>query len=141
MPSDRRLAALRRALGVVGLCVLLGAVPTTPVEARRLAETAEALSTVRVAELPAQGRDVLAAIRAGGPFGSRRDGVPFGNRERILPQERRGYYAEYTVPTPGARDRGARRIVAGRGATGDFRDSNEYYYSNDHYQSFRRIVQ
>lgn len=112
-----------------------------PVEARRTTEMAPALATIAIADLPPQGREVLAAIRAGGPFASRRDGVPFGNREGILPPERRGYYAEYTVPTPGARDRGARRIVAGRGTTGDFRSSNEYYYTNDHYQSFRRIVQ
>ena len=77
----------------------------------------------------------------GGPFVSKRDGIPFGNRERILPRHERGYYAEYTVPTPGARNRGARRIIAGRGRTGDFRTSDEYYYTNDHYESFRRILQ
>jgi len=98
------------------------------------------LPTISVAQLPPQGRLVLRAIHAGGPFVSPRDGITFGNRERLLPQEPRGYYAEYTVPTPGARNRGARRIVAGRGATGDFRTSNEYYYSDDHYQSFFRIV-
>jgi ribonuclease T1 len=115
------------------------AIPLVPVQARvaRLAD----VGTIAVDQLPPQGRQVLQAIRAGGPFVSRRDGIPFGNREGILPQEPRGYYAEYTVPTPGARTRGARRIIAGRGTTGDFRTSNEYYYTNDHYQSFRRIVQ
>ncbi len=99
------------------------------------------VGTIAVDQLPPQGRQVLQAIRAGGPFVSRRDGITFGNREGILPQEPRGYYAEYTVPTPGASTRGARRIIAGRGTTGDFRTSNEYYYTNEHYQSFRRIVQ
>ena len=112
-----------------------------PAEALRGYEAAPDIGVVRVAELPPEGREVLAAIRAGGPFVSPRDGIPFGNRERILPTRKRGDYAEYTVPTPGARTRGARRIIAGRGATGDFRTSNEYYYTNDHYQSFRRIVQ
>jgi ribonuclease T1 len=99
------------------------------------------LGTIRAAQLPPEGRATLAAIRAGGPFASRRDGIVFGNRERILPRRPRGYYAEYTVPTPGERTRGARRIIAGRGQTGDFRSSGEYYYTDDHYNSFRRIVQ
>ena len=102
---------------------------------------ASQLAAIRVSQLPPQGREVLGLIRAGGPFGSRRDGIVFGNRERILPSRPRGYYAEYTVPTPGERTRGARRIIAGSGSTGDFRNSGEYYYTDDHYQSFRRIVQ
>ena len=125
----------------VALFALLTASWTAPADARRGVDAAADVGIVRVAELPPEGREVLAAIRAGGPFVSRRDGVPFGNREGFLPQRPRGYYAEYTVPTPGARTRGARRIIAGRGATGDFRTSNEYYFTNDHYQSFRRIVQ
>jgi ribonuclease T1 len=104
------------------------------------ADARSSLDTIRVADLPAQGRQVLAAIHAGGPFGSKRDGIVFGNREGVLPKRPRSYYAEYTVPTPGERTRGARRIIAGRGTTGDFRTSDEYYYTNDHYQSFRRIV-
>lgn len=127
----------------VGACIGAPvALAPVPAQARRhVTSAAPALDAVRVSELPPEGRDMLARIRAGGPFVSRRDGIPFGNRERLLPAEPRGYYAEYTVPTPGAGNRGARRIVAGRGTTGDFRTSNEYYYSNDHYQSFRRIVQ
>ena len=81
----------------------------------------------------------LALIKAGGPFAYARDGSVFGNREQRLPPRGRGYYREYTVKTPGARDRGARRIVAGAGAAGDVRSSGEYYYSDDHYNSFRRI--
>lgn len=96
---------------------------------------------IPVTSLPREGREVLAAIRAGGPFVSHRDGQTFGNREGMLPKRRRGYYAEYTVPTPGASDRGARRIVAGRGETGDARTTDEFYYTSDHYRTFRRIVQ
>ncbi len=87
---------------------------------------------VRVGELPPEARQTLALIHAGGPFPYPRDGVAFANREGHLPQKARGYYREYTVPTPGARDRGARRIVAGRGG--------ELYYTDDHYRSFRRII-
>jgi len=81
--------------------------------------------------LPAEARETIALIRAGGPFAHARDGAAFGNREGLLPRRARGYYREYTVRTPGARDRGARRIVAGR--------AGELYYSGDHYRSFRRI--
>ena len=94
---------------------------------------------VALGALPQEARDTLALIRKGGPFPYRKDGATFGNFEKRLPLRTRGYYLEYTVPTPGARDRGARRIVAGRGATGDVRTSGEYYYSGDHYRTFRRI--
>jgi ribonuclease T1 len=90
-----------------------------------------ALPEVRLQQLPAEAQRTLALIRQGGPFPYRRDGAVFGNRERRLPAREQGYYREYTVPTPGAKDRGARRIVAGRGA--------EFYYTDDHYDSFRRI--
>lgn len=94
---------------------------------------------VALAELPKEARDTLALVRKGGPFPYRKDGATFGNFEGRLPLRARGYYREYTVPTPGARDRGARRIVAGRGAAGDARTSGEYYYTDDHYRTFRRI--
>jgi len=86
---------------------------------------------VTVAELPPEARATLALIRAGGPFPYRQDGRTFHNREKLLPRRPAGYYREYTVRTPGARDRAARRIVAG--------DGGEYYYTDDHYRSFRRI--
>jgi len=104
-----------------------------------LAREAAPPRDVAVGELPDEARDTLALIRKGGPFPHRKDGTTFGNFEKQLPLRSRGYYREYTVPTPGARDRGARRIVAGRGATGDVRTSGEYYYSDDHYRTFRRI--
>ena len=88
-------------------------------------------SEIAVAGLPPEARETLALIRLGGPFPYRQDGTEFGNRERLLPPKERGYYREYTVKTPGAKDRGARRIVAGRGG--------QYYYTDDHYRSFRRI--
>jgi len=78
---------------------------------------------------------VLVVIRSGGPFRFDRDGVVFGNRERILPAQGRGYYHEYTVPTPGVKTRGARRIVCG----GPPRAPTACFYSADHYQSFARI--
>jgi len=87
--------------------------------------------SVSLPQLPAEARKTVALIRAGGPFPYSRDGIVFGNREAQLPKQRRGYYREYTVPTPGARNRGARRIIAG--------ERGELYYTDDHYQTFRRI--
>lgn len=97
------------------------------------------MAEVPLADLPPQAAETLTLIRRGGPFPYRKDGTAFGNRERLLPLKPRGYYSEYTVPTPGSRDRGARRIVAGKGDTGDPATSGEYYYTDDHYGSFRRI--
>lgn len=91
------------------------------------------------AELPREARETLALIQRGGPFPYRKDGVVFQNRERRLPAQPRGYYTEYTVRTPWENDRGPRRIVAGKGATGDPATSGEYWYTADHYKSFRRI--
>lgn len=93
-------------------------------------------ATVRLAELPPQGRETYERIREGGPFPYDKDGSVFGNRERLLPLEKRGYYREYTVKTPGSRDRGARRIVCG----GPKRQPQACYYTADHYASFRMIV-
>lgn len=98
-----------------------------------------AVPAIALAELPPEASHTLRLIRLGGPFPYRKDGVVFHNRETRLPMRPHGYYREYTVPTPNGRDRGARRIVAGRGATGDVRNSGEYYYTPDHYRSFRRI--
>ncbi len=95
-----------------------------------------ATSMVALADLPAQGRKTHALILAGGPFPYDKDGIVFGNRERLLPSFKRGYYREYTVRTPGARNRGARRIVCG----GPPRIPEACYYTSDHYASFRRIV-
>jgi ribonuclease T1 len=93
-------------------------------------EAPKAIPEVAIAELPREARETLTLIKRGGPFPYRKDGSTFGNFEQRLPVHSRGYYREYTVPTPGATDRGARRIVAG---------ADGYYYSEDHYGSFRRI--
>lgn len=98
-----------------------------------------AAAEVALAELPREARDTLALIKRGGPYPYRKDGTVFQNREKKLPRQARGYYTEYTVRTPWERDRGARRIVAGRGASGDPSTSGEYWYTADHYASFRRI--
>lgn len=97
----------------------------------REAETG--IGIVPLGALPREAQIVLQRIDAGGPFAYRKDGSVFGNRERLLPLRPTGYYREYTVPTPGSSDRGARRIV--KGAAG------ELFYTRDHYRSFKRIVQ
>jgi ribonuclease T1 len=81
--------------------------------------------------LPPQARETLRLIDQGGPFPHKRDGITFGNYEKRLPLKTRGYYREYTVPTPGEHSRGARRIIAGT--------QGERYYTPDHYRSFQRI--
>ena len=86
---------------------------------------------IAAAELPAEARATIALIRRGGPFPHDKDGSIFFNRENLLPAAPRGYYREYTVPTPGVPHRGARRIVSG--------EHGELYYTADHYRSFRRI--
>lgn len=96
---------------------------------------ADGLGTVAVGDLPAEARQTLALIREGGPYPYEKDGTIFGNYERKLPRQRRGYYTEYTVRTPQVRSRGARRIIAG-GRDGR---PTEFYYTDDHYQTFRRI--
>lgn len=87
---------------------------------------------IQISRLPPEARATLRLIDAGGPFPFERDGIVFGNFVGLLPRQPRGYYHEYTVPTPGIKHRGARRIVSGAG--------NERYYTADHYRSFRRIV-
>jgi len=93
-------------------------------------------ATVSLNQLPPQGIETYQLIRQGGPFPFGKDGVVFGNRERLLPAEKRGYYHEYTVKTPRSASRGARRIVCGGQATAP----DACYYSADHYASFRKIV-
>ncbi len=84
-------------------------------------------------QLPEEALETIVLIRKGGPFPYPRDGVAFGNREKLLPARERGWYREFTVRTPGERTRGARRIVAGRDGT--------LYYTDDHYRSFKRILE
>lgn len=95
-------------------------------------------TTISEARLPWQGREVLEQIRQGGPFRYEKDGTVFGNRERLLPSQRRGFYREYTVPTPGLGHRGAKRMVCGGWQP---KAPDACYYTEDHYRSFRLIVQ
>jgi ribonuclease T1 len=90
------------------------------------------LPVVRMQDLPPEAMTTLRLIERGGPFPHRQDGATFENREGHLPSRRSGYYKEYTVDTPGADDRGARRIVAGA--------SGERYWTDDHYDSFAWIA-
>lgn len=94
-------------------------------------------TTITLGDLPKQGRETYEQILKGGPFAYDKDGTVFGNRERILPAQKRGYYREYTVKTPYARNRGAKRIVCGGGQPAA---PEACYYSDDHYASFKRIV-
>lgn len=126
-------------IGAVTLCALLGSVPgafardyTAPADAN-----AQMQGTVALAQLPREAVNTLNLIAAGGPYPYQKDGIVFGNRERLLPAHRRGYYHEYTVPTPRAHNRGARRIVCG----GPLQRTDNCYYSDDHYTSFNRIVE
>ena len=95
------------------------------------------LSEVSLAELPSQARTTYRLILKGGPFPYDKDGTVFGNRERLLPGYKRGYYREYTVKTPWSRDRGARRIVCGGEPP---TQPQACYYTSDHYNSFRKIT-
>lgn len=95
-------------------------------------DPATGLQWVHLDELPVEAADTLELIDEGGPYPYDRDGVVFGNFEGILPAHQRGYYHEYTVPTPGEDDRGARRIVTG--------DADEFFYTGDHYRTFERIA-
>jgi ribonuclease T1 len=114
-------ATLSFALAVLGF----------PAGAQRESAPAAGAPEIAAADLPREGRDTLALIKKGGPFPYAKDGTVFGNREGRLPKQKRGYYREYTVRTPGERTRGARRIVAG--------GQGDYWYTDDHYATFRRI--
>jgi ribonuclease T1 len=100
-----------------------------------LAKGALSLSVIAAEDLPREARQTLALIKRDGPFPYAKDGVVFGNYEGVLPKQKRGYYHEFTVKTPGVRNRGARRIIAG----GEPTSSGEYYYTDDHYATFKRI--
>ena len=94
-------------------------------------EKQHSIATVNAADLPNEARQTIALIKQGGPYPYKKDGSVFGNFERVLPFHERGYYKEFTVPSPGSRDRGARRIIVGK--------AGELYYTDDHYVSFKRV--
>ena len=120
--------ATRRLLLSLLVAIALGALPPG-------VRSAFADAGIEIGTLPPEARETLAQIHRGGPFRYDRDGIAFGNRERLLPSKPRGYYREYTVPTPGVKTRGARRIICG----GPPQTPDACWYTADHYQSFRRI--
>lgn len=129
-------SASRRLFSKLGLALFLAAAATVS-PAKGLA-AAEDASTVTLAALPPEAQATHRLILAGGPFPYEKDGTTFFNRERLLPAKPRGFYREYTVRTPGARNRGARRLVCG----GEPPTKPEVcFYTADHYASFRRVVQ
>jgi ribonuclease T1 len=131
-----RVAAVKLALTGA---VLAAAISSPLAQAREQAgrPAGSTLAVIPASELPREGRATYELIRQGGPFPNGKDGAVFGNRERLLPRATRGFYREYTVPTPGSRDRGARRIVCG----GPIKQPYACYYTADHYASFRMIVE
>src|SRR5260221_14054442 len=129
-PCWCRTSSVRRAAGALLLGILLLSA-TSPASTRSPA--IEAAGVVRTADLPREARETLTLIRQGGPFPFARDGAIFSNREGRLPRAARCTYREYTVKTPGSRDRGARRIIAA--------GSDQFWYTADHYRSFRRIAE
>src|SRR5438270_84070 len=132
-----RYAAVKSALTSALMAVAIVAAPLAQARGPMDGWVRDDVSTIHVVELPRPGQEIYELIRQGGPFPHDKDGTVFGNRERLLPTERRGYYREYTVKTPGSRDRGARRIVCG----GPARTPHACYYTADHYASFRKIVE
>jgi ribonuclease T1 len=120
-------------LGAVVAIVLIVAANFAGARDSNKVQGGPSVGTVAMAELPPEGQATLQLIKKNGPFPFRKDGSTFGNRERQLPRQQHGYYKEYTVKTPGANHRGARRIVAGA--------PGEYYYTGDHYNTFQRIVE
>ena len=116
-----------------GVSILLVALATavSPAHAQKAPAEPAAIVEMAVAELPPEARSTIALIRKGGPYPYAKDHAVFGNRETRLPKQKHGYYREYTVKTPGERTRGARRIIAGKGG--------ELYYTDDHYNTFRRV--
>ena len=132
-------SALRRAIRKLGLTfVVVAGLAAGGVIQARTPETPAAVQPVALTSLPQEAQTTYRLVHDGGPFPYRKDGDVFGNRERLLPPKARGQYREYTVKTPGAADRGARRIVCS--GTPPARPES-CYYTDDHYTHFRRIVQ
>ena len=117
---------------LVSFALLFAALGLAPyLHAQKSPPSVREVADIPYASLPAEAKVTIALIRKGGPFPYAKDGAVFGNREKNLPSQYRGYYREYTVKTPGERTRGARRIIWGKGG--------EFYYTDDHYNHFRRV--
>jgi len=133
----RKAGGFRRAWVTSLLLVSLGGLGAADVAARQDAAQDRPMAAVNLGSLPPEAARTHRLIQSGGPFPYEKDGTVFGNRERLLPPREQGHYREYTVPTPGARDRGARRIVCG-GAVPT--QPEACFYTADHYASFARIA-
>lgn len=140
--SSRTLAGLAGLIVVVLISIFLlakcagaahrdGSAPNPP-GVSNAATPVSGLPVVRLADLPAEARDMMALIDKGGPYKYSQDGVVFGNFEGLLPPRPRGYYHEYTVARPGVSNRGTKRLVVG--------DGGDIYYTSDHYESFRQVL-
>lgn len=119
-----RITRIGAAAAVLSALLVGGTVTATP--------AAAAVGSICYSDLPSQAYDTLDLIEQGGPYPYSQDGTVFQNREGVLPSQSTGYYHEYTVITPGSSTRGARRIVTGE-------ESQEDYYTSDHYASFKLI--
>ncbi len=143
MSGRLKMEQLRRALCKAGAAAVVAsglavgalALPTTALA--KAPDNPAALATVALTALPPEAQATQRLVLSGGPFPYTKDGDVFGNRERRLPGQRRGYYREYTVKTPGSRNRGARRIICGGQPP---TQPAACYYTDDHYNSFRRIT-
>ena len=122
MKTRALLAGAALAIGFASPVALAQKAPAAPIDT---------VVEVSMSQLPPEARETIAKIRKGGPYPYAKDGAVFSNREGHLPAQKRGYYKEFTVKTPGERTRGARRIIAGSGG--------EFYYTEDHYNHFRRV--
>lgn len=136
-PFTARIASIKLVLTSALMSIAMAGAPLAQARGPVDGWATDRPAAVHVTELPPQGRETYELIRQGGPFPHDKDGTVFGNRERLLPAAKRGYWREYTVRTPGSRDRGARRIVCG----GPPRTPHACYYTADHYASFRMIVE
>jgi ribonuclease T1 len=143
---SRTYSLLAKVVFTLALFAMLGSIPlvSTPLGSitgsvvfslAHAKESPKFSNQIAIKDLPSEAQDVLGQIKKGGPFRYKKDGATFSNRERLLPKQARGYYTEYTVKTARSKDRGAIRIVAG----GNPQTSGEYYYTDDHYSSFKRI--
>ena len=148
-PSRKLLAALLLGLAALAGCSQgqqassrttpppVATAPASFAPATPQASTGSRIPTMPLQQLPRQGQATYALILQGGPFPFSKDGSTFFNREQLLPQQLRGYYREYTVAHPKARNRGAKRIVCGGQQP---RQPDACYYTSDHYASYARIV-
>ena len=126
------LAGFLVAAALIGTQVL-----TNDAQAKETSPSQSTLETVALSALPIEAQTTHRLVLVGGPFPNQQDGIVFGNREKILPRTIRGYYREYTVATPGARNRGARRLVCGGKPP---TNPDVCYYTDDHYSSFKQVV-